>query len=97
MVRWKRVLRSPTSERFLALHEDRDAAAVDLHYLADGTVAGTVVLIEGAGLTEAEVPGLLKALDDDFLPGVDMRSGSVMFTVVTGRLVGNYEGQVEPS
>jgi len=95
MVRWKRVLRSTSSERFLALHDGRDAAAIDLHYLADGTVAGTVVLLEGAGLTEAQIPDLLKALDDDFLPGVDLRSGSVMFTVVAGRLVGNYEGHLE--
>jgi hypothetical protein len=95
MVRWKRVLRSASSERFLALRDGRDAAAVDLHYLADGTVAGTVVLLEGGGLTKADVPDLLRALDNDFLPGVDLGSGSVMFTVVAGKLVGNYEGAEE--
>ncbi|HYE62842.1 MAG TPA: hypothetical protein VD997_12675 [Phycisphaerales bacterium] len=95
MVRWKRVLRSASSERFLAMREGRDAAAVDLHYLADGTVAGTLILLEGSGLTEEHVPEILKQLDDDFLPGVDLGSGSVMFTVVAGRLVGNYEGAEE--
>lgn len=95
MVRWKRVLRSSTSERFLAMRDGRDAAAVDLHYLADGTVAGTLILLEGSGLADGDVPALLKELDDDFLPGVDLWSGSVMFTVVAGRLVGNYEGAEE--
>jgi hypothetical protein len=92
MVQWKRVLRSPSSERFLAMKDGRDAAAVDLHYLQDGTVAGTVVLLEDGGLSEQDAPTLLESLDQDFLPGVDLGSGSLMFTVVVGRLVGNFEG-----
>ena len=52
-------------------------------------------LLEGGGLSEAEVPELLKSLDDDFLPGVDLGSGSLVFTVVVGRLVGNFEGMAE--
>jgi hypothetical protein len=48
-ITWKRTLRTASSERFLAQREGRDAAAVDLHYLPDGTVAGTVILLKEAG------------------------------------------------
>lgn len=96
MVEWKRVLRSSSSERFLAMRNGHDAAAVDLHYLADGTVAGTVILLVDGGLTEHNAPALLESLDHDFLPGVDQGSGSLMFTVVMGRLVGNFEDSMKP-
>ena len=48
MLTWKRSLRTASSERFLALREGRDVAAVDLHYLASGTVSGTVILLKDA-------------------------------------------------
>ena len=95
MVIWKRVLRSPSSERFLGMREGLDAVAVDLHYLPDGKVAGTMVLLDGGGFTEKDIPQLLHSLDDDQLPGVDMGSGSLIFTVVMGKLVGNFEGGEE--
>ncbi len=52
-ITWKRTLRTTSSERFLAQREGRDAAAVDLHYLANGTVAGTVILLKDAGWKES--------------------------------------------
>src|SRR5262249_2226111 len=95
MVQWKRALRSPSSERFLAQKDGKDAAAVDLHY-PDGTVAGTVLILEGCGLDESNIPELLHSLDDEFLPGVDLGSGSLTFTVVIGKVLGNYEATDEP-
>jgi hypothetical protein len=95
MIQWKRALRSPSSERFLAQREGKDAAAVDLHYLQDGTVAGTVVILEGNGLDESNITELLHSLDDEFLPGVDLGSGSLTFTVVIGKVLGNYEATEE--
>lgn len=92
---WKRTLRTASSERFLALREGRDVAAVDLHYLANGTVAGTVVLLKGAGLGEAEIPALLSSLDEEFLPDVDLAQGNLNYTVVIGDVVGNYEAQAK--
>lgn len=68
-------------------------AAVDLHYLASGTVAGTVVLLKGAGLEEAEIPALLSSLDEEFLPDVDLAHGNLTYTVVVGEVVGNFEAQ----
>ena len=52
---WKRTLRTPSSERFLALHKDQDAVAVDLHYLANGTIAGTVIILKNSGINMEEV------------------------------------------
>ncbi len=88
---WKRTLRTPSSERFVGMRAGRDAAAVDLHYLADGTVAGTLILLAEAGWQETEIPDLLAQLDEDLLPGVDLGSGNLQFTVVRGELVGNWE------
>ena len=90
-LRWTRTLRTPHSERLLAVRDGREAVAVDFHYLADGTVAGTVILIKGAGLGAEQVPALLAELDQEWLPGVDLGSGNLNFTVVIGEVVGNYE------
>ena len=90
---WKRTLRTASSERFLALREGRDVAAVDLHYLANGTVAGTVILLKDAGWKESEVPALLSSLDEDFLPDVDLDHGNLTYTVVLGEVLGNFEAE----
>jgi len=90
---WKRTLRTASSERFLALREGRDVAAVDLHYLANGTVAGTVILLKDAGWKESEVPALLASLDEDFLPDVDLDHGNLTYTVVLGEVIGNFEAE----
>jgi hypothetical protein len=89
---WKRTLRTQSSERYLCQRDGgADAAAIDLHFLPTGQVVGTVVLLDEAGWTEDQIPHLLKSLDDDFLPGVDLGTGGISFTVVSGRVVANYE------
>ena len=93
MMSWKRTLRTASSERFLLQRDGQDAAAVDLHYLANGTVSGTVILLKSAGWTEAEIPKLLKSLDDDFLPDVDLERGTLTYTVVLGELIGVFEAE----
>lgn len=90
---WKRTLRTASSERFLCERDGKEAAAVDLHYIPNGTVAGTVILLADCGWKDEEIPALLRSLDDDLLPGVDVDEGSLIFTVVQGRVVGNYESQ----
>ena len=93
MMSWKRTLRTASSERFLLQRDGQDAAAVDLHYLANGTVSGTVILLKSAGWTEEEIPKLLKSLDDDFLPDVDLERGTLTYTVVLGELIGVFEAE----
>ena len=92
---WKRTLRTSSSERFLAFKDGREAAAVDLHYLANGTVSGTVILLRDAGWKEADVPQLLASLDENFLPDVDLAHGTLTYTVVLGDVLGNFEASAE--
>ncbi len=93
---WKRTLRTPSSERFLALRDGKDLAAVDLHYLANGSVAGTVIILKGSGLDESnQVEQLLSSLDDEFLPDVDLAHGNLSYTVVIGEVLGNWEAEGE--
>lgn len=95
MIVWKRTLRTSSSERLLATRDGKDVAAVDLHYLANGTVSGTVILLKEAGWKEADIPKLLQSLDEDFLPEVDLSSGTLTFTVVLGELLGNFEATAD--
>ena len=97
MIIWKRTLRTTSSERFLALRDGQEVAAVDLHYLANGTVSGTVILLKHAGWKEEDIPKLLQSLDEDFLPDVDLAAGTLTYTVVIGEVVGNFEASQHPS
>ncbi len=96
MINWKRTLRTVSSERFLAMRDGQDVAAIDLHYLANGTVSGTVILLKNAGWKEDDIPKLLQALDEDFLPDVDLERGTLTYTVVMGEVVGNWEATTTP-
>ena len=95
MLSRKRTLRTASSERFLAQRESKDVAAVDLHCLASGTVAGTVILLKDGGLKESDVPAPLGSLDEDFLPNVDLDHGNLNYTVVLGEVLENYEAEVK--
>jgi len=97
VITWKRTLRTPSSERFLALKDGREAAAVDLHYLANGTVSGTVILLRDGDWKEEQVPRLLASLDEDFLPDVDLAHGTLTYTVVIGEVIGNFEASDKPA
>jgi hypothetical protein len=90
-VAFSRALRTETSERFLLHQQDgKEVGAVDLHYLADGTVSGTVILLDEKLAEERSVLNILAAIDDILLPGVDMDDNNLSFTVVTGKVVGTF-------
>jgi hypothetical protein len=93
---WKRTLRTQSSERFLALRGDKEVAAVDLHHLANGTTAGTVILLDDQKWDDETLQRLLQSLDEDFLPDVDLDHGNLTYTVVSGKVVGNYEATPKP-
>lgn len=94
-ISWKRTLRTPSSERFLAQRNGDDVAAIDLHYLGNGSVAGTVILLKSSGLQEADLQSLLSDFDDEFLPDVDLGHGNLVYTVVIGECLGNWEASAE--
>ncbi len=91
MIRWKRALRTPSSERFVALRGPQAVATADLHYPIDGRVVGLVVLDEGAGWTEEQIPDLLAMLNEDLLPGVNTSRGTLSLMVVIGEVVGHMD------
>ncbi len=96
--RFIRALRTASSERFiLQAKEGTDSAVLDLHYLASGNIAGTLILLDGGGYTEAAVAELLQKIDEVLLPEVAIDHRQVSFTAVTGRVVGHFEphGPVE--
>ena len=90
-VAWLRTLRTQSSERLLAKVDGREVAAVDLHYLDGGVVSGTVVILRESGFRESHIPALLSDLDENWLPGVNLSSGNLTFTVVLGEVLGNFE------
>ena len=92
---WKRTLRTSSSERFLAQRDGKDVAAVDIHYLTNGHVSGTAILLREAGWKQEDVSGLLSSLDDHFLPDVDLAQGNLTYTVVIGDIMGTFEATVE--
>lgn len=94
-IQFTRVLRTPHSERFLLIEDRREFAALDLHYLADGHVAGTLILFDGAAADEASVGRLLSQIDDQLLPEASIESGEIAFTVVVGRVLATFRPQQE--
>ena len=96
MINWKRTLRTPSSERFLAFRAGTEVAAVDLHYLPNGTANGTVILLKSAAWKEEDIQPLLSSLDEDFLPDVDLAHGTLTYTVVVAEVLGNYEATHAP-
>lgn len=98
MIRWKRVLRTAASERYIAVRDGHDVAQVDLHFLGGRAVSGTVVLFRDraagdGGWSEDQVPDLLASLDEDFLPDVDLAHGTLAYTVILGDVLGRFEAE----
>lgn len=91
MLRWKRTIRTGSSERFIAFRDEHEVASADLHYLPDGSVLGTIVLYREAEWSEEQVPDILATLDEDLLPSVDAAEGNVRFAVVIGEMIGESE------
>lgn len=85
-----RVLRTPHSERFVLQKNGKDVAAVDLHYLVNGTVAGTLIVFEDSGISEAEMPDIMKFIDEALLPEVKTENDNLFFTAVRGKVIGSY-------
>jgi hypothetical protein len=86
-----RTLRTPTSERFLIQTEgQKDSAALDVHYLPDQRVAGTVIILDEKALPEKQIPDLLRTIDEMLLPEASIEDGKVTFTVVVGHVAGTF-------
>ena len=85
-----RLLRTPYSERFMLQTAKTDFAVLELHYVAAGKVSATLILFENGPVKEAQVPELLTQLDEILLPDVSIQEGSLTFSVVVGRVLGDF-------
>jgi len=88
---YSRTVRTESSERFLLQSDSgHDAAALELHYLGDHRVVGTLIILDERVFPESKVPELLKEIDEKLLPDVSMEEGQLSFTVVSGHIVGTF-------
>jgi len=85
-------VRTPHSERFVLTNPktSQDLGALELHFLTDGTVAASLILFEAANVTEDQVPELLKRIDEELLPKASLEERNLSFTVVVGKVLGNF-------
>ena len=88
-----RTIRTPHSERFILRRAGHDVGALDIHYLADRHVHGTLIVLEGGGIREEEIPAVLTYLDETLLPDVSLDDRRLAFTVVVGRVHGAFEAE----
>lgn len=91
VIQFTRALRTLTSERYL-LHIDGkgDDAALELHYAEDGTVAGTLIVLDKKYASKETVAQILQEVDRLLLPAVSLDEGNVTFTVVKGSVIGEF-------
>lgn len=90
-----RTLRTPNSERFLLNAAGSDVAALDVHYLPNGTVDGTLIILDEKKLPEESIPDILTQIDDQIFPHVSLKEGNLHFTVVIGRTLGLFSPNAE--
>src|SRR5207248_1471917 len=87
-VDYVRALRTTGSERFVVRKATVDSALLEIHYLLNGTVQATLIVFEGAGITESDIPAVLTHIDEVLLPDVSFDDHKLLFTVVVGRVHG---------
>jgi hypothetical protein len=92
-IEFVRLLRTPSSERHLVRRNAADSAALDIHYLPNGTVQATLLVFEGSGIDEPEIPDLLNHIDEILLPEVQLDHKNLTFTVSVGRVLGAYQAE----
>ena len=74
---------------------DSDIAALEIHYRDDGRVEATLIVFDGM-LEESEIPDLLVHVDEVLLPDVSLDDKKLIFTVVSGRILGTFEPTPDP-
>ena len=88
-----RTLRTSSSERFLvhaAKITDVDIAAIEVHYLDNGVVAVTVIILSDEHTDDDFVKCLIETIDLRMLPMACISEGDLNLTVVAGRVLGQF-------
>jgi len=91
-----RIFRTTSSERYLLQDEAvEEMGMLDLHFLADGTVAGNLFLVASKVTDEAGIRALLEQVDEQLVPAASMEDANLSFTVTQGELVGTFSSEEE--
>lgn len=85
-----RLLRTPYSERWLLNADEKEAAALDVHYMLNGQIAATVIILDEQICPQAQIPELLELIDVRLLPEASVEEGTLTFTVLNGSQPANY-------
>ncbi len=91
-----RVFRTASSERYLVEDTSNpgiDIAAIDIHYLDSQTVTATVIILETDYSEKEFINRLLETIDMRLLPMACLNDGDLSFTVVAGRIVGQFNNE----
>lgn len=89
-----RTLRSPSSERYLIQSETgTDLASLDIHYLVDTRVVGTLIVVDDSVSTESEIEEMLRFVDETLLPMASLDESNLSFAVLKGNVVGQFENE----
>ncbi len=91
-VRFTRAIRTSSSERYLIhIDGDGDDAVLELHYLTDGTVAGTLIVLDKKYASKEAAAEILQEADRLLLPTASLTAGNLVFTAVKGSLIGEFK------
>ena len=87
---FSRLLRTPYSERYVLHVEEKDFAALDIHYMLSGQIAATLIILDEKMCPQSNVSELLEFIDRHLLPEASVEEGTLTFTVVYGQQAVNY-------
>jgi hypothetical protein len=95
-VRFTRAIRTSSSERYLVhIDGEGDDAVLELHYLDNGTVAGTLIVLDKKYASKEASAEILQEADRLLLPTASLDEGNMIFTVVKGQIVGEFKAAGE--
>lgn len=95
-VRFTRAIRTSSSERYLVhIDGEGDDAVLELHYLDNGTVAGTLIVLDKKYASKEASAEILQEADRLLLPTASLDEGNLIFTVVKGQIVGEFKAAGE--
>lgn len=87
LYRFERESRTPHSEAYAILQDDRLVGRVDLHFTS--TVAQATLAVEES-LTEDEIERLIEMIDEDLVVTADTPREDFIVAVYQGRSLGTY-------
>ena len=89
-----RTLRTQTSERFLLQSDTAsDVAMLDAHYLVDGSVVGSLVIMDDTLVSPETVQLMLESIDERLFPAASLNDKTLSFSVFHGTPIGQFENE----